>query len=249
MNHLKHIHLKISKINYTIILNKITVSIKSKKKLIILYANASTFVKLKKKSELLKALNEADIVFPDGIGVWLSSKILGVQKVEKFNWTDYAYDFLEISQQRKWKLFFIGSTDEILEKSVKNLKLKFPSIKIVGWLNGYSDIKKIDVIQKINNAKPDIIWVGMGTPKQELWINQNKNNLQCYVIQAVGDIFSLLAREKIRGPKILQRMGFEWLFRLIAEPKRFWKRYILGIPIFFFLIIKEKITASFYRKK
>ena len=136
---------------------------------------------------------------------------------------------------------------ETLELAKTNILKKFTQLNLIGTLNGYTDIESKDIIKKINKEKPHIIWVGMGTPKQEIWINENKAKLNCNVIQAVGDIFSLFANTKVRGPKFFQHLGLEWLFRLLSEPKRFWRRYVLGIPKFLFFVLKEKL--SYYKKK
>lgn len=113
-------------------------------------------------------------------------------------------------------------------------------LKICGWNNGYEDLDE-NIIDKINRAQPNILWVGLGTPLQEEWIIKNADLLSCNVIQAVGDLFALFAKTKRRGPVVLQKIGLEWFIRLLYNPKRYFKRYVLGIPIFIFFILREKL--------
>lgn len=223
------------------LLKEIEDSIHNNLKISILYLNAYGVNLTRNNIQLLTSLNSADIVHIDGIGIWLALKFLFKIRIPRFNWTDYAYKFLSICERNQWTIFFLGSTDKTLEKARNNLFSQFPNLILAGTMNGYSDLSDSKVIDKINKVSPQILWVGFGTPKQEIWIQENKDKLNCRVIQSVGDVFSLFARERIRGPEYLQKLGFEWLFRLIQNPGRFWRRYLLGIPIFIFLVLCEKI--------
>jgi N-acetylglucosaminyldiphosphoundecaprenol N-acetyl-beta-D-mannosaminyltransferase len=215
-------------------------SIEQDVKVKIIYANAYSIV-VAKKNELFKSsLVSADLVHPDGIGIWLGFKILYRSKsLLKFNWTDCGFDFLKTCEENQWTIFFLGSTNDILMKARENLKKKYPRLKLLGSLNGYESVDSIETIKLINNLNVDILYVGLGTPKQEIWINDNAQKLNCKVIQAVGDLFSLYAEEKKRGPKFFQQVGLEWFFRLLGNPIKYARRYLLGIPHFFIIVIKE----------
>ena len=93
----------------------------------------------------------------------------------------------------------------------------------------------------INNSNTDILWVGLGTPQQEFWVQENLDRLNCTIINCVGDLYTELAGKRFRGPKILRKNGFEWLFRLLQHPIRYFNRYVIGIPYFLFLVVRYKL--------
>lgn len=201
-----------------------------KKKTIIYYANIHTCNLAVKNMDFCKIINDTQIVFPDGTGIWIGLKLLfSSLKIKRFNLTDYGHELLDFIEKENLSVHFWGSEEKIIESTKKKLQIIFPELKINGWNNGYSDCNNIGLI---NNVNCDILLVGMGTPKQEEWIYKNKHNLNAIIIIAVGDLFSLYAGTKIRGPKIIQNLGLEWFVRLIFNPKRYFKRYVIGIPIF-----------------
>ncbi|MCX6167729.1 MAG: WecB/TagA/CpsF family glycosyltransferase [Ignavibacteriales bacterium] len=233
--------IRVDDADFNLICDRIKSALENRSRLVILYANIQLINLAKKNINISQILNSAEIVFPDGIGIWLASRLFGRKKNTKFNWTDYAWSFLSIVEQNNWKIFFLGSTDEILARGKANIYKKYPNINLVGSLNGFNDLENSELLQSINNVNPDILWVGLGSLKQEYWISENKDKLNVRIIQAVGDLFALFTNQKIRGPKLFQKLGLEWVFRLINEPKRLWRRYLLGIPKFFMLVIRELI--------
>ncbi|MGE5846849.1 MAG: WecB/TagA/CpsF family glycosyltransferase [Ignavibacteria bacterium] len=236
---------KVNFIDYSTAVELINNSISLKKKFVINYANAYSIVLANKDEDLKSALNASDLVHLDGIGIWLAAKILFKRKpLCRFNWTDHGNDFLRICAEKKWRIFFLGSTRDVLIKASEKIKRKFPRLQVVGTLNGYEDLNSGTLIEEINSKNPDILYVGMGTPKQEKWIYNNSEKINCKVIQSVGDLFKLFAGEKVRGPEFFRKIGFEWFFRLLSSPKKYTKRYLTGIPVFIGIVIKE----YFHRK-
>jgi len=217
-------------------------AIRERKQLVVLYASAHILNLAYKRADLHDALSAATIVHADGVGVWLVSKLLnGKGFRERFNWTDHAHEFLEKCAQCHWSIFFLGSTKEVLTKAVERINREIPSLKIVGMRNGFDDVDSDDLIRTINGAKPDVLWVAMGAPKQELWIYRHADELDCPFIQSVGDAISLIAGVKRRGPKFLQRLGLEWFVRLFFNPKKFFTRYVIGIPLFAARVVRQKL--------
>ena len=244
----KIFNINIDDVNFNKLFSKISESINNNEKLIINYANANSIRLIKNHKEFKQALKSSDIIHPDGIGIWLASKILnGPMLINRFNFTDCALEFLKNCQENRWSLFLLGSNDNILHSAKINLVNKFPNLNIVGMLNGYNDVSSKNVIEIINLAKPDILWIGMGTPKQELWIKENKDFLDCLIIQSVGDLITHLASKKVRGPLIVQKMGLEWFIRLIYNPFKYFDRYVLGIPIFLFLLFRELVNKRLFK--
>ena len=230
----------IEDLDCNIIYTKIYNAIKSKQKLVINYVNTNTIRLTRKNNDIKEALKNADIIHSDGVGFWLGSKLFNDAKLKyRFNFTDCSLKILRDIQSNGWSIFLLGSTDNILKMAVNKLKQDIPGVKIVGVCNGYDDIKTKDIVSIINEKTPDILWVGMGTPTQELWIYENKNKLNCTVIQSVGDLITYMAGRKTRGPVIIQKIGFEWLIRFLRHPIKYFGRYIIGIPVFFFMLMKE----------
>jgi N-acetylglucosaminyldiphosphoundecaprenol N-acetyl-beta-D-mannosaminyltransferase len=226
---------------YDEIEHDISKAIRERRKLVIMYASMHILNLAHDDANLRNALSSADVVHPDGIGVWLSARYLyGNGFCDRFNWTDHASEFLEQCAERNWRIFLLGSTTENLDRAVHSLRREIPQIRIVGVKNGYDDIESADLIDVINAAHPDILWVGMGAPKQELWIHHHRNQLQCSVIQSVGDVITFFAGDKIRGPKIFQLLGLEWAFRVLIHPGKYFSRYAVGIPLFVARIVKQR---------
>ena len=240
---------QISPIGYSEIVEFYVDCIQNKKKGTINYANIHTINIVDKNEDKTTILNSFDITHPDGIGIWLISKIFNLSpKFDRFNWTDHALSFLQTCQDYNWKIFFLGSSAETIRKAFELSKLSFPNLQISGFHDGYSDIDSPDLIKLINKDSPEIIWVGMGVPKQEEWIHKYKESLDCKVFHAVGDVFSELAGRKQRGPQIIRKLGLEWLIRAVTNPRNYFNRYLLyDLPFFLYLsiqIMKKKIKRS-----
>jgi len=232
---------KFSNVSYKEILDAIQLAIQSKTQLTICYANVNSINLSISDEKIKQLLSEFDILHPDGFGVYLGSKILVCRNGFSYrqSGSDLYQQIIENASLNHWKLFIFGDTDETLEK----IKYNCPELSIVGKKNGYV-FENEKLLIEITNSKPDILIVGLGTPKQEEWIVKNKSNLMVNIIIAVGDGIKVFAGNKRRGPKILQKLGLEWFVRFIFEPKRLWKRYFIGIPLFIFRVIKFKFMNT-----
>lgn len=240
-NTLELFGIKFSRLSYEEILDAIQFAILNKKQTSICYANVNSVNLSVNEKNIGKLVSEFDIVHPDGLGVLLGSKIIFGKDGFSFrlNGSDLYERIIEKSILNHWKLYIFGDTDETLEKVLYNCT----ELSIVGIKNGYV-FENDKLLAEINKSKADILIVGLGTPKQEQWIVKNKSSLLVHVIIAVGDGIKVFAGTKRRGPKIIQRLGFEWFIRFIFEPKRLWKRYFIGIPLFIFRVIKFKFTNT-----
>ncbi len=243
--HKKLFNIPVDDLDYNILHSKINEAINSQNQITIKYINANTIRLIGKNSELKQALLNSDIIHPDGIGIWFSSRILKDSKLKtRFNFTDVSIRFLEDCRKSGWSIFLLGSQKNVLKKAVFKLNENYPGIKIVGTLDGYTDIESNESIAAINKKAPDILWVGMGTPKQEIWIEKNKAKLNCRVIQSVGDLITHLAGEKVRGPLFVQKLGFEWLARTLRHPVKYFNRYIVGVPVFVLIVLKQLLVKN-----
>jgi N-acetylglucosaminyldiphosphoundecaprenol N-acetyl-beta-D-mannosaminyltransferase len=143
-------------------------------------------------------------------------------------------------------MYFLGGKPGVAQKARQKLQARIPALTITGECQGYFDIGAEErIIEKINNAKPDILVVGMGTSKQEKWIYRNRHRLNVPLCWAVGAVFDFISVRIERAPYWMRKINLEWLYRLYREPKRLWKRYLLGNPIFIFRVLKFKLSPKF----
>lgn len=215
-------------------------TIKKREKVSIGYVNPHIVRLTSSDRRLESALNKIDYLHADGFGMKVASKLLLKKDgIEPLNWTDHGIEYLKFCEKNNWRIFFLGSTEKILLRSIDRLKILVPKLQIIGFLDGYNQLSS-QTIDIINKSNPNVLWIGLGSPKQEIWLSENFSKLNVNVAQCVGDVFSFIAGERLRGPKFLRELGFEWLFRLIQHPTRYFNRYIIGIPYFFALILKYK---------
>jgi N-acetylglucosaminyldiphosphoundecaprenol N-acetyl-beta-D-mannosaminyltransferase len=145
-------------------------------------------------------------------------------------------------------MFFLGTQQPIVEKAARVLKESYPDLKILGVHNGFFDkepksLENEEVLSRINSVNPDILVVGFGMPLQEKWIMENLDRLQIKVVIPVGAFFDYLAGETPRAPRWMTDNGLEWLGRLIIEPRRLWKRYVIGNPLFIWRVFIHHILC------
>lgn len=191
-------------------------------------------------------LNNSFINFCDGFGVSLGAKILGSNIKNRNTPPDWIPNLSAECSKNKITLGFIGSNPGIVENTTEILKQKSPDLKVTFTHHGYFNKtpghpENETVIKQINQAHPDILMVGFGMPLQEKWIMENFDRLDVKVILPVGAAFDYISGNVRRAPRWMTDHGLEWLGRLIIEPRRLWKRYIIGIPLFFFRVFKQKL--------
>lgn len=224
----------------TKVLEIVTNELTNKENLILTYLNQHCFNIYNSNKEYKYLLDNTIKVFTDGIGIHTASKFLGYREAKKFNATDLYRKMFQHFSNEKAKLFLIGGDfkDEFVFKTAKQ-----KNIDICGYQNGFYDNEEINkIIEKIDNASADIIVIGMGVPVQEQLAVIISNKIQNKVILCVGGFLEFYFGTKKRAPELLKRFGLEWLYRLWLEPKRLWKRYLIGIPLFIFRILKLKIS-------
>jgi N-acetylglucosaminyldiphosphoundecaprenol N-acetyl-beta-D-mannosaminyltransferase len=198
-------------------------------------------IEAEKRGDFRRALESYTYIQPDGIGVFLASKILNpsapFQKIQ--TGTDFYFKLLTMADNKKMKIFVLGETQSILDEFQQRIYREYPNIAIVGCHHGYFDNTDSRVRRQITAARPDILIVGMGVPKEQLWVSQNIEYLQIPVVISIGAGIRFMAGVVDRAPSIMRRGGLEWLYRLAKEPLRLWRRYIFGIPYFCYIVIKQ----------
>ncbi|MFZ0527024.1 MAG: WecB/TagA/CpsF family glycosyltransferase [Xanthobacteraceae bacterium] len=192
---------------------------------------------------LLRAHQNAVMVTPDGMPlVWLA-RLNGFDWVGRVYGPDFMLEFCRISEHSGLLHYLYGSTATVVEKLAMELRRAFPGLVICGSysppMRQISDAGHLDDVARIRASGADIVWVGLGTPKQELWMAANAPHLDRCMLMGVGAAFDFHAKVKRQAPRWMQRMGLEWSFRLLSEPRRLGPRYLIGIPRFFLLLAQR----------
>ena len=209
--------------------------------------NTEIVMMAKDDDNMKDIINKNDLVIPDGIGLIYGSKIKRKPLKERVTGFDLSIKLLEIANMKGYSLYLLGGKEGVAKKAGENIIKKYPNIKLAGFHNGYfkgshighnNHEEELNLVNNINQKKPDIIFVGLGFPKQEIWISENRDRLNGKVIIGNGGTMDILSGNAKRAPVFFQRLGLEWFYRLIKEPSRI-KRQIL-LPKFILTVLFSK---------
>jgi len=240
----------IDRITYNELLTEIENFIKEKKPHTIVLLNPYLILEARRHPDYSEYIKKADIVTADGFGLLLAAKFIGESFPERVTGTDIMPLIGELSQKKKYKIFLIGGEPGISEKAKQKYEEKFPGINIVGTYHGFfSKEEEANIVNEIKIKKPDILVVCMGAYTQEMFIKKYLYELNVPVCFGNGAALDFMSEKFKRAPKWMQNLGLEWLFRLIQEPGRLWKRYLIGNTMFIFLIFEELIKRFFEKKR
>lgn len=216
-------------------------------KLLITTLNAHCYNVSRKDAVYREALLESDVLIPDGISIVWAARWLKNERIKKIAGADLFFYELNRLAPTNGKCFFLGSSEETLQKITQRLNQEFPTIQVQTYSPPYKPEFTADenaaMISAINQFQPDVLMVGMTAPKQEKWAYQHYNELQVGHICCIGAVFDFYARTVQRAPHWMIRLGLEWLFRLVKEPRRMWRRYLIGNVKFIRYMIGEKIAT------
>ena len=179
------------------------------------------------------------VIIPDGIGTVIASKLVRNPVKEKIAGIDVVREVLIKANQDGKSIYLLGAKEEVINRCVKNVRMEFPDLNIAGFHNGFFDLKNCDdIIEDICNLNPWAIFVAMGSPRQEVFIEKVMDKTNTHIFMGVGGVFDILAGELKRAPKWMIKLGLEWLYRVIKEPFRI-KRLIV-IPRFLLLVLRYR---------
>ncbi len=193
---------------------------------------------------LAEFFNSADVAYCDGEGVRLGAKLLGSQIPERIALTDWVWDLLRICEFRGASVYLLGSKSEVVGDAAKRIKERFPQLKLVGCHHGYFEKDgpaSEKIIEEINQLRPAVLLVGFGMPLQEQWLMKYRNRLNVNLVLTAGSCFDYVSGRKRRCPRWMARHGLEWLYRLVHEPRRLFKRYVFGNPLFIARVLRAAI--------
>lgn len=206
----------------------------------VLTTGAELIARAHKDSELKKIYSVADLLTVDSQVVYLACKLLRKPIKEPVSAAKLMFKFLETAEAKGYRLFFLGAKEEILEKAISNLKEKHPNLNIVGYHHGYFDFcQDYDIVRKINEAKPDVLFVAMSSPFKERFICKNLSRMNVPVSFGVGGTIDIAAGYCKFAPRWVSKIGLEWFYRFLQEPRRLWKRYATTNLVFIRVVLKE----------
>lgn len=211
--------------------------------------NPHSYAEARKDLTFTRALQGADWLVPDGVGIVIASKLLGGNIKVRVTGSDV---FLGLHQRMNLEggmsVFFLGSTEETLAAIRERMAVDYPNIRLAGTYSPpfkpeYTPAELDEMIAAVNVARPDVLWVGMTAPKQEKWILQNLPQLDVKFAGAIGAVFDFYTGRVKRSHPAFQRLGMEWLPRLVQQPKRLWRRMLVSAPIFLRDVFRTKFSA------
>ncbi len=225
-------------------------------KVLINTINAHSYNVAQKDQEFAEALRGGDYLIPDGSSIvkacrWLKGKSQPKERIA--GWDLFAFEMQRMNvndnvnknENVKKRVMFMGSSEKVLRLIRERVAVDYPNLEVVTYSPPYkkefSEEDNQTIIKAINEAKPDLLWIGMTAPKQEKWTYRHwqELNINCHV-GTIGAVFDFFAGTAQRAPLWWQEHGLEWLYRLIKEPRRMWRRYVIGNPLFIWNILKEK---------
>ncbi|MGG3739378.1 WecB/TagA/CpsF family glycosyltransferase [Aeribacillus pallidus] len=203
----------------------------------IIAVNPEKVIAAEKNESLRTLINSATYQIPDGIGIILASRLKGGKIRSRVTGVDMMDRLLQFAAEEGFGVFLYGAKEEVVHQAAANIQKKYPKLRIAGVQHGYEkDVEK--VITKINESKAQILFVAMGSPKQELWIKEHMDRLCPLVYQGVGGSFDVYAGRVKRAPLVFRKLGLEWFYRLMKEPKRLKRQ--LALPKFLWKVLTSR---------
>lgn len=250
MNKVNILESFIDNVSFDEAIQKICVFIDNRKQAFVVTPNIDHIVKLKRDPEFREIYKNADLVLVDGVPILWAARFLGTPLKEKISGADLFPKLCEIAANKGYKLFFLGGRPGAALKAADVLKSKYQNIQIVGVYSppfGFENLKDENdkIVKMIKDSGADILFVGLGAPKQEKWIYKHKDKYQVPVSVGIGVSFEFVAGVIKRAPPWMQKTGLEWFWRLMMEPARLWKRYLIDDTKFFWLVLKQKLSNRY----
>jgi len=237
--------LNINNISITDLLIRINELIKSQRPGYICFANSHMAVESIKDNDFAKKLNQATLILPDGMPIAKSFSLIHGIRQERIPGMDFLPKLLNLCNDNKYRVFILGSTEDTISKAINRVSSTFSQVTVCGFFspdfNCPWDNEKI--VSNINNSKPDVVIVALGCPKQEKWMFNHSSKINS-VLFGLGGALPVFAGTSKNAPKWMKNNGLEWLFRLILEPKRLWKRYLVTNTLISWYILKQYINSK-----
>ena len=208
--------------------------------------NVEFIMRAQKDEEFFNILKQSSLSTPDSIGVIIGAKLQKKSFPERIPGQAYFRKIIELSNEKGYSIYLLGGEPEIVKKAKENLLKLYPNVNIVGFHDGYFDEnEEKEVIKEINQLQPNVLFVALGAPKQEKWIAKHRHELKVDVAAGQGGTYDYEAGKIKRAPKWVQKIGIEWLWRLVRQPKRIVRQSVLPIYLVKVLFAKDKTKGKF----
>ena len=245
-NRINFIGIPLDNLSMSETLERIENSIFNNKQIHHCVINAGKVVKMQSDKKLQESVISSDIINADGMSVVWAARFLGHKIKERVAGIDLMENLVELAHKKKYKCFFLGAKEKVVKKIVVHYSEKYSNKIIAGYRNGYfeNDQEKI-IIDQIIKSRANLLFVAMTSPKKEFFLNKYKIELKSVnLIMGVGGSFDVISGKVKRAPLFMQKIGFEWFYRFIQEPRRMWRRYLIGNIKFIIIIFKATILKS-----
>jgi N-acetylglucosaminyldiphosphoundecaprenol N-acetyl-beta-D-mannosaminyltransferase len=243
---------EISALRMNEVLDIVNEHIANRNNLLIGVVNVAKIVNMRKDPTLQESLEEADLVLADGAPIVWLSRMLQKSLPERVAGIDLMYRLLQQANERQYRVYFLGTKPEVLQKVVATVQSEYPRVQVAGFRDGYFGEKDEEsVAQTIRDSKTDILLVAISSPKKENFLRKWRNLMNVPVCHGVGGSFDVLAGVVKRAPIWMQKYGLEWFYRLIQEPQRMWERYLVTNTIFLYLslvvILQDRVRRLLHK--
>lgn len=206
--------------------------------------NVAKLVNMQKDPILKESVEACDIINIDGMGVVVGARYSGFDVPERVAGVDLFHELMDMSESEGFPVFLLGATNEVVTETAKRVQNKHPDLRIAGYHHGYFWDDEQAVVNKIKNSGARLLFVAITSPKKENFINKWKDQLGVEFVMGVGGTFDVVAGKVSRAPLWIQKYGMEWLYRVIQEPRRMWKRYLVTNTKFALMLLKNKLTKK-----
>jgi N-acetylglucosaminyldiphosphoundecaprenol N-acetyl-beta-D-mannosaminyltransferase len=208
---------------------------------ILLTANASHLVAMRDDPALREAAGAADLVTADGMSLVWAGRLLGCPVPERVAGIDLMENLLRVAPQHGLRVFLLGAKAAVLERMVERCRREHPGLELAGWRDGYFPPSEHEaVVRQIAESGADILFVAMPSPFKDVWCERHRDRFGVKLIMGVGGAFDVLAGAVPRAPRWMQAAGLEWAWRLMLEPRRLWRRYLVGNGRFLWLVLRDR---------
>lgn len=217
-------------------------SIEHNEKRFVVTANPEIVMNANKDKNYMEDIKKADYVTADGIGIVKAAQLLNTPLPERVAGYEIMMELLKLANENSYKVYFIGATEDTLDKMIQNVKRDYGNLEIVGSHHGFFDWSDNQIAEEVIETEPDLVFLALGAPRQEKWISQHLHLFNKGIFIGVGGCFDVIAGTVKRAPVVWQKANLEWLYRIMKQPARI-KRSI-AIPQFIMQIFKEKLKGT-----
>ncbi|MFC0187334.1 WecB/TagA/CpsF family glycosyltransferase [Fictibacillus aquaticus] len=237
MNKETYLGVDVTPLSYSEILSSLKERMDQQLKSTIIAVNPEKIIAANKDPQLMDLINSSTYQIPDGVGVLLASKMVKGKVQSRVTGVDMMDRLLEFAAQHGYRVFMYGAKEEVVSEAKRKIEEKYPAITIAGYENGYVKDHEA-LVKRINDVQADILFVAMGSPRQELWIREHMDKLNVRVYQGVGGSFDVFSGNVKRAPEAFRKLGLEWFYRLATQPSRFKRQ--LALPKFLLKVLAKR---------